>query len=279
MQTTRQRYLIHFLQTARHCSKLKLAKIFFITTHENTTNNQYKPYGFVPYKFGPYSFELFHDVDLLEKEHLITTDDTHIHFREDAAPIPNNTLPEQLTQQFTDLSKKSDSELISYVYEHYPEYTIFSEIEKKIPYQKDRTGITTIGYEGASIDEFLMTLTRDKIQVLVDVRNNPWSMKYGYTKHILQSFCEKMNIQYLGIPALGIPGDLRKNLSTKDDYERLFKTYATYLKTQEKNLNTLITLSKNQRIALMCFEKEPQYCHRHVLAEQLNVLGAEVELH
>ncbi len=279
MQTTRQRYLIHFLQTARHCSKLKLAKIFFITTHENTTNNQYKPYGFVPYKFGPYSFELFHDVDLLEKEHLITTDDTHIHFREDAAPIPNNTLPEQLTQQFTDLSKKSDSELISYVYEHYPEYTIFSEIEKRIPYQKDRTGITTIGYEGASIDEFLMTLTRDKIQVLVDVRNNPWSMKYGYTKNILQSFCEKMNIQYLGIPALGIPGDLRKNLSTKDDYERLFKTYATYLKTQEKNLNTLITLSKNQRIALMCFEKEPQYCHRHVLAEQLNVLGAEVELH
>lgn len=279
MQTTRQRYLIHFLQTARHCSKLKLAKIFFLTTHENKTNNQYKPYGFVPYKFGPYSFELFHDVDLLEKEHLITTDDTHIHFSEDATLIPNNTPPKQLTQQFTDLSKKSDSELISYVYEHYPEYTIFSEIEKKISYRKDRTGITTIGYEGVSIDEFLMTLTRDKIQVLVDIRNNPWSMKYGYTKHTLQSLCEKMNIRYLSIPSLGIPGDLRKNLTTKDEYENLFTTYATYLKTQEENLTKLITLSKNQRIALMCFEKDPRYCHRHVLAEQLNVLGAEVDLH
>ena len=279
MQTTRQRYLMYFLQTARHCSKIKLVKIFFLTTHENTTNLQYKPYNFVPYKFGPYSFELFHDIDLLEKEHLITTDDTHIHFKEDIALIPNSTPPEQLTKQFTDLSRKSESELISYVYEHYPEYTIFSEIEKKIPYQKDRTGITTIGYEGASIDEFLMRLTRDKIQVLVDVRNNPWSMKYGYTKHILQSFCEKMNIQYLGIPTLGIPGELRKNLSTKDDYKNLFTTYATYLKTQEETLNTLIALSKNQRIALMCFEKDPQFCHRHVLAEQLIEMGAEVDLH
>jgi uncharacterized protein (DUF488 family) len=279
MQTTRQRYLYHFLQTTRHCSKIKLAKIFFLTTHENKTNNQYKLYGFVPYKFGPYSFELFHDVDRMDKEHLITTDDTHIHFRDDAALIRNNTPPEYITQQFTHLSRKSDSELISYVYDRYPEYTIFSEIEKKIPYQKDRTGITTIGYEGASIDEFLMTLTRDKIQVLVDVRNNPWSMKYGFTKHTLQSLCEKMNIRYLGIPALGIPGNLRKNLTTKDDYKHLFMTYATYLKTQEENLTKLIALSKNQRIALMCFEKDPQYCHRHILAEQLNVLGAEVNLH
>ena len=53
----------------------------------------------------------------------------------------------------------------------------------KQKYLKDKTGVLTVGYEGLSIDEFLMKLIREKIHILIDVRKNPWSMKFGYKKH------------------------------------------------------------------------------------------------
>jgi uncharacterized protein (DUF488 family) len=187
-------------------------------------------------------------------------------------------IPDDLNLYLNRLSKLTEKELINYVYDRYPDYTIFSEIEKKKQLVRDQTGITTIGYEGLSIDEFLMRLIQEKINTLVDIRNNPWSMKYGYTKQTLSILCEKLGIQYLGIPALGIPSHLRKNLQTKEDYENLFAHYCTYLKTRTEDINELTRLSKKQKLALMCFEKDPQLCHRHILAEELKRFGAEVTI-
>ena len=40
----------------------------------------------------------------------------------------------------------------------------------------------TIGYKGRNIDKFLSILIENKIGKLIDVRKNPFSMKYGYRK-------------------------------------------------------------------------------------------------
>jgi uncharacterized protein (DUF488 family) len=256
---------------------MKLAKIFFLFKKDYSMKNQGKFYNFIPYKYGPYSFELFHDVDTMEQEKILTTDTNQIHFIHDNA-LSNIDIPDDLNHYLHRLFRLSEKELINYVYDHYPEYTIFSEIEKKKPYVRDQTGITTIGYEGLSIDEFLMQLIQDKINTLVDIRNNPWSMKYGYTKQTLATLCEKLGIQYLGIPTLGIPSHLRKNLQTEEDYKNLFTHYSTYLKTRTEDLDKLIKLSRNKKLTLMCFEKDPQHCHRHILAEELARSGAEVTI-
>jgi uncharacterized protein (DUF488 family) len=256
---------------------MKLAKIFFLLGNENSIKNQFKFYNFIPYKFGPYSFELFHDIDAMEREGILTTDENLVHFNLDKA-LSEIDILDDIHQYVNKLSQLSEKKLIKHVYEQYPEYTIFSEIEKKKPYVRDQTGITTIGYESLSIDEFLMCLINEKIHVLVDIRNNPWSMKYGFTKQTLATFCEKLGIEYLSIPTLGIPSSLRKHLQTKEDYETLFLHYSTYLKTRTDDINELTQLSKNKKLALMCFEKDPQLCHRHILAEELKRFGAEVTI-
>lgn len=271
----RQKCLYHFLQNTHTISKMKLAKIFFLFNTEYTMNNQCKLYNFVPYKFGPYSFELFHDIDTMEREKILTTSTTHIYFIHDN-PLPEIDIRDDIYYYLNRLYKLTEKELINYVYDQYPDYTIFSEIEQKKQYIRDQTGIITIGYEGLSIDEFLMHLIQEKIHILIDIRNNPWSMKYGYTKHTLSTLCEKLGIKYLSTPILGIPSNLRKNLQTEEDYKNLFIHYSKYLKTKTEDLNEVIQLSKNQKLALMCFEKDPQHCHRHILAEELKRFGAEV---
>jgi uncharacterized protein (DUF488 family) len=155
---------------------------------------------------------------------------------------------------------------------------MFSEIQTKQKYSRDRTGIYTIGYEGLSIDEFFMKLIQEQIEVLVDVRHNPWSMKYGFTKNILQSLCSNLGIEYQNIQELGIPGGFRKDLKTKQDYEALFIRYEKYLANKQNALVMLYNISHEKRIALVCFEKDPDFCHRSVIAKELNNMGAKVEI-
>lgn len=276
MQTGRQQYITSFLQTAGSCSKMKLAKVFFLLKSEKSSLLHGKFYSFVPYKYGPYSFELFHDLDLLEQAGVVRTDKNNVYFQKNESPM--TFLQQPLLDYLNIVSRQSDRQLINYVYSHYPDYTIFSSIEKKMEYHRDRTGIMTIGYEGCSIDEFLHRLILDKTQILVDVRNNPWSMKYGFTKGTLMSFCEKLDIEYLGAPMLGVPQTQRVSLQTDEDYQRLFASYRRYLTTHEEEMERLVKLSRQKRLALLCFEKDPMCCHRHVLGEELMKQGAEVTI-
>jgi uncharacterized protein (DUF488 family) len=277
MLNNRQKCLCYFLNKSDICSKMQLAKIFFLIGCESNINERGKFYSFIPYKFGPYSFELFHDVELMEQEKLVTTDKNNIMFVGSNNSIPVESVP-IIDKYFEDYFFMKERRLINFVYEKYPDYTIFSKIKKKKNYIRDLTGVYTIGYEGRSVDEFLLKMIDEKIQILADVRNNPWSMKYGYSKQNLEVFCDKLEIRYKNIPSLGIPSSLRKNLDDKETYEKLFTMYRTYLEKKKGELQDLKRLSEKQRIALMCFERDPNYCHRGVLGKELEKLGAEVEL-
>ena len=85
--------------------------------------------------------------------------------------------------------------------------------------------IFTIGYEGRSLDAFLNTLIANNIKALVDIRNNPVSMKYGFTGRSLKHYVEETGIKYISIPQLGIESRHRKNLNNQEDYINLFKIY------------------------------------------------------
>ncbi|MFH1101284.1 MAG: DUF488 domain-containing protein [Methanobacteriota archaeon] len=253
---------------------MQLAKIFFLISHESNINERGKFYSFIPYKFGPYSFELFHDVELMEQEKIVESNGNNITFVGDSK-IPVESAP-IIDQYFENYFFINERKLINIVYEKYPDYTIFSKIKKKKEYIRDLTGVYTIGYEGRSVDEFLLKIIDEKIQILTDIRNNPWSMKYGYSKQNLEVFCDKLGINYMSMPSLGIPSALRKNLNEKEAYKKLFTMYRTYLGKKAIEIQDLKRLSEKHRIALMCFERNPDYCHRGVLGKELEKLGAEV---
>lgn len=95
-------------------------------------------------------------------------------------------------------------------------------------------------------------------------------MNFNFTKKKLTNFLNKSDIQYLHIPELGIEGRLRDNLSTLKEYQILFKQYeTTTLETQSGEIKQIVDLGKKQRIALMCFEANKDFCHRGIIAENI----------
>ena len=141
---------------------------------------------------------------------------------------------------------------------------------------KEERGIVTIGYEGKSIDRFIHELSENKINVLVDVRRNPFSRKTGFSKSKLSDHLKEAGIEYVHIPELGIESTRRKNLRTDEDYYKLLHEYSNELQNKEDHLVHIRKMADENKIALMCFEKTHDHCHRGVIAERLRKDGVEV---
>ena len=67
-----------------------------------------------------------------------------------------------------------------------------------------RPGLCTIGYEGSTLENYLNRLLRDGVTLLCDVRRNPLSRKYGFSKGTLAKACEGVGIRYDGWFVTGI---------------------------------------------------------------------------
>ena len=113
-------------------------------------------------------------------------------------------------------------------------------------------------------------MLKNNVHLLCDVRKNPISRKFGFSKNNLQHFIEGTGIQYYHIPELGIESEKRISLSTIDDYNELFREYTETLPAKRWYLDKIHKLLKaNRRVALMCFEKDAKMCHRHVIRDDL----------
>ena len=138
------------------------------------------------------------------------------------------------------------------------------------------TGLYTIGYEGMSLEEYLNKLIKYDIKVLCDVRRNPLSMKYGFSKNQLKSACENLGIQYKHFPELGIKSEDRRNVSTQNDIDLLFKSYLenTIPETIDSQENLVELIKEHKRTAITCFEADINKCHRLHLANSLKKLDS-----
>ncbi|MDR2438821.1 MAG: DUF488 domain-containing protein [Planctomycetaceae bacterium] len=147
-------------------------------------------------------------------------------------------------------------------------------ISKKNPI---KNGVVyTIGYEGVVIDTFIQELKKSGIKQVIDVRRNPISRKSGFSKNKLMERLLTDGISYIHIPELGIPSSMRKNLQLKEDYIRLLNEYETKLLPEAQlQKEVLIEHLKKTPSALLCFEADPEYCHRSRLA---NVIANETGL-
>ncbi|HPH00458.1 MAG TPA: DUF488 domain-containing protein [Tenuifilaceae bacterium] len=178
---------------------------------------------------------------------------------------------------------KTSNELIRITYIKYPYLAINSTVAKdklssdefdKVLQAKpksDKTILFTIGYEGLSLEEYLNKLILSDIKVLCDVRRNPLSMKFGFSKSQLQKACQGVGIEYVHIPELGIESDKRQVLNTQSDYDKLFSLYRSEMLTQtlDYQLKLITLLKEKKRIALTCFEANINQCHRKHLADAI----------
>ncbi len=275
----RQRFLLSLLYYInREITRTDLHKHSFLFSSMG--------YDFLPFKYGCYSFQLDKDLLDLSKQNFIKISNNKIKLVIDCNPITwlkvkdSNrlfTYPEEQRQL------KGD-DLIALTYKKYPYYAINSEIINRIcqPHDKQKIQeeksainsnkeiIYTIGYEGISIEIYINKLIKNNIKLLCDVRKNPFSRKFGFSSKTLSNILSKLNIDYAHIPQLGIESYKRQNLNDKKDYKKLFAEYKITLPSKQKALYQVINLQKQyKRIALTCFEKHHNDCHRHCVSDYL----------
>jgi uncharacterized protein (DUF488 family) len=264
-----ERALLYLLSKTKSLKRLQFVKLMFLASKERSL------YDFVPYQFGPFSFQLYQDMRHLERDGNLTQTGDYVHFVEKAFPKPDPYIQSVITTVISQFCSLSERDLVDYVYHKYPEMTIFSKIKQMKDYSRDETGIVTIGYEGKNIDKFLALLVENKIEKLIDVRKNAFSMKYGYSKNQLESALEKLGIKYLHLPELGIESDKRQNLS-KEGFAELFQHYAIELAEKQDLLDIIKSLAQKEKVALMCFEAKEADCHRGVIARRFRDEGIDV---
>lgn len=235
-------------------------------------------YDFFPYKYGSFSFLVSQDKSVLQKYGYLKKDEDFL-LNKNRSTLNNLKGKDQKSlHSFYNIYRAiKGRNLIRHSYLKYPEYTTKSQMLNAILssseidqvqnwWNSDESDLlSSIGYEGLTIDSYLKKLIFNNIKALVDVRRNPISMKYGFSKTRFKNYLEKAGIKYFHIPQLGIPSNLRQNLDNADDYKKLFNYYdSTVLPNKTDQINEIYSiLQKYKRVALTCFEKEHQFCHRH----------------
>lgn len=280
----RQRFLLVLLKASGgRLSKMDFQKLLFVS--QQGAENPY--YDFVPYHYGCYSFQAQSDIELLESRgwlqimgkdvELLDTSDVGMAIDE-AAKV------RLFAKKFKDYR---GTPLVRYIYEHYPYYAIHSKIAKNIldgpsyeavlqagrQFKSNTAQLFTIGYEGLSFEKYINQLIGQDVHLLCDVRINPFSRKFGFSKSSMSRLLPQLGIEYLHIPELGIRSENRNHLETASDYVQLFKTYRKSLPQKKGSLERLTgLLDQHKRIALTCFEKQPESCHRHCVSEYMEAV-------
>jgi uncharacterized protein (DUF488 family) len=268
--------------------KTSFQKLLFIFTR---TQDE-KSYDFVPYSYGCYSFSANQDLLTLKKygqvkeqhsepnQYWVKSDEMDYMLQLSKQDFASVKL---VAKEFRQIDQ---DELIKYTYQKYPYFAINSKIAVKLLDKESLSRIDgqkrvfneptlfNIGYEGRSIEQFINQLVINDIRLLIDVRKNALSKKYGFSKSQLSRTCESMNIKYVHVPELGIDSEKRKDLNNISDYNRLFSEYETSIlhPAEESTRKSLKYLSEFKRVALMCFEKDAFMCHRGRIVNHLNKL-------
>jgi uncharacterized protein (DUF488 family) len=133
-----------------------------------------------------------------------------------------------------------------------------------------RMRIFTIGYEGATVPEFLAALKSAGVERVIDVRAVPNSRRPGFSKTPLRSALAEVGIDYVHLRALGTPADGRAAARAGRD-EDLKRIYAGQLELPEAIVQSaqMLELVAEKPSALLCYERDPTHCHRTLLVDAL----------
>ena len=287
----RQRRLLALLNALGRVHRLDFQKLLFLYGHERDVE---APYEFVPHAAGAFSFTCAADQEKLLARGLIVNEDDCWRLTDagkQAARCPSSVVAKLSAFALRTRQLRGES-LVAETYRRFPYYATRSEVAERVlrgdadalrRIAEIRTRMAaataqllTIGYEGRTLESYLNTLLRAGVTTLCDVRRNPISRKYGFSKRVLASAADQVGIRYEHLPELGIASADRKSLVTQADYDALFADYErSHLPRQTEALNEIRTwLNAGDRVALTCYERQPEQCHRRSVAQALTAVRA-----
>lgn len=281
----RQRLILNLLDSIGSSVGLTdFQKLLFLYTRECETVPSFE---FVPYRFGCFSFTSNADKRYLMSSGLLVDDENQWQLTDKGrAEARRRSSSPDVPRFCRDRAGLRGYDLVADVYRRFPYYATRSEIVEKVLADtssrnrvhqarpaKATSTLMTIGYEGKCLETYLNALIKNGVSLLCDVRRNPLSRKYGFSKNTLGKACEGVGIRYEHLPDLGIASDERRALNTQADYDALFEMYERRdLPRQADALERIFDwIDAGEGVALTCFERHPQQCHRHCVAEVLEL--------
>ena len=286
----RQRLLLTLLDAIGEAvGDADFQRLLFLYTQEGEAAPSYE---FVPGKIGAFSFTSCADKQKLIEAGLLAEDDQNWKLTKAGRAEARRKAVEPLrvAEFCRQHSGRRGRTLIAEQCRRHPYYATRNETLDKLGLEaevlarigaarsgRQAAGILTIGYEGRSLESYLNELLRAAVTVLCDVRRNPFSHKYGFSKGTLGKACGEVGIRYEHLPVLGIASDKRRELETQADYDALFAEFEREsLPQQGAALETIRAwVRAGERVALTCFERLPEQCHRHCVAEALVRMGGK----
>jgi len=140
--------------------------------------------------------------------------------------------------------------------------------------------LRTIGYEGASMNDFLDALRVAGVELLVDVRAVTSSRRPGFSKTRLAATLDESGIGYLHLRGLGTPADGRAAARSGRHAEmrRIFGEHMQEPQARD-DLATLVGIVRSgRRVCLLCFEADAAHCHRAIVADAVRAAtGAPID--
>ena len=280
----RQRILLALIEVfGGVLGKTDLQKLLFLFCKYREVDH----YEFFPYQYGAFSLMSYYDKRKLTQRKLLADTDNFA-IRSTKSSIERLRREDAIAlREFAEKTGHiRGDDLIRKTYLEYPRYARRSKITYQVLSADERKmvqsaqietpveALFTIGYEGISIDGYLDRLIERDIRLVIDVRKNPLSRKYGFSKRQLQELLANVEIRYAHEPEVGVASHLRQSMDAPQDYARLFEHYAEeILPDQRPVLDKIVEATrKHRRVALTCFEADPQMCHRHKITEAIDAL-------
>ncbi len=130
-----------------------------------------------------------------------------------------------------------------------------------------RHPLFTTGYAGFDSTNFLWKLRLDNVEVVIDVRDNPFSRNRAFSQVALKRHLEQNGVEYIHMQQFGVPGSLRQSLRAGGNLNEYFEAYREYLQGAESTVWAIVPKLLDKRCCFLCLEKNPFECHRSVLAE------------
>jgi uncharacterized protein (DUF488 family) len=138
----------------------------------------------------------------------------------------------------------------------------------------------TIGHSDRTLEQFLRLLEHSSIRLVIDVRSNPASGRFPwFERHALARALEDRGLAYRWMRELGG----RRTATPGEEYHVALasegmRRYAAALNTTEltATCQTVIGLAASTVAVVLCAERDPDDCHRLLLADKLQLLGARV---
>ncbi len=140
--------------------------------------------------------------------------------------------------------------------------------------------LATTGYEGLVQEALFDRLEAAGVRVLIDLRAIANSRKAGFSKGVLAASAAARGIGYVHIRALGTPkaGRQAARAGRADEMAAIFGAHLA-TEAAQAGLHQAREIALGAPSCLLCFERDPHFCHRRIVAEAIADITGQAVIH